>query len=190
MKKIALLACGIVLVCISTTSYAQTQEEMKAWQEFMTPGEVHKMLAKWDGNWKEDITMWMQPGAQPTKSTASCVNKMILGGRYQESRHTGDMMGMPFEGISTLGWDNARKMLVNTWIDNMGTGIMYMEGTWDKASGTANLKGKSTDPTTGKEMEIREVFTVVDDDTQKMEMFVTQNGQEMKTMEIVFTRDK
>ena len=72
----------------------------------------------------------------------------------------------------------------------MGTGIMYMEGTWDDATKSANFKGKSTDPATGKEMDIREVFTIVNDNTQKMEMYCTQNGQEMKSMEIVFTRAK
>jgi hypothetical protein len=190
MKKIAQLAAAMLLACNCFTANAQSQEEMKAWENYMKPGEVHKMLAKWDGKWKEDVSMWMQPGAAPTKSTSSCVNKMILGGRYQESRHSGTMMGMPFEGISTLGWDNAKKMLVSTWVDNMGTGIMYMEGAWDEATKSANLKGKATDPMTGKEMDIREVFTIVNDNTQKMEMYCTQNGQEMKTMEIVFTRAK
>lgn len=28
---------------------------------------VHKMLSKWDGNWNEDITMWMAPGAPAQK---------------------------------------------------------------------------------------------------------------------------
>jgi hypothetical protein len=100
------------------------------------------------------------------------------------------MMGQPFEGQGTLAWDNARKMLVTTWIDNMGTGVMYLEGTWDSASKSATLKGKSTDPTTGKEMDIKETFTVIDDNTQKMEMFMTQDGKEFKNMEIVFTRAK
>jgi hypothetical protein len=35
---------------------------------------------------------------------------------------------MPFEGISTLGYDNAKKTFFSTWIDNMGTGMMVMEG--------------------------------------------------------------
>ncbi|MBK9333372.1 MAG: DUF1579 family protein [Ignavibacteria bacterium] len=30
-----------------------------------------------------------------------------MGGRYQQGKHTGDMMGMPFEGMSLLGYDNA-----------------------------------------------------------------------------------
>lgn len=190
MKKFAVAASAVLFVINSFTASAQSQDQQKAWADYMTPGEVHKMMAKWDGTWKEDITFWMQPGAAPTKSTATCVNKMVMGGRYQQSTHTGNMMGQPFEGQGTLAWDNARKMLISTWIDNMGTGIMYMEGTWDDASKSATMNGKTTDPMTGKEMDVKQTFTVVNDNTQKMEMFMTQDGQEFKTMEITFTRSK
>jgi hypothetical protein len=190
MKKLAITATAILFVINCFTASAQTQDQMKAWTDYMTPGEVHKMMAKWDGKWKEDVTVWMQPGAPPTKSTSTCVNKMVLGGRYQQSTHTGTMMGQPFEGQGTLAWDNARKMLISTWIDNMGTGIRYMEGPWDNATKSASLKGKMTDPATGKEMDVKQTFTVVNDNSQKMEMFMTQDGQEFKTMEIVLTRMK
>jgi hypothetical protein len=115
---------------------------------------------------------------------------MLLGGRFQQSKHTGNMMGMPFEGISTTGYDNAKKTIVSTWIDNMGTGIMYMQGTYDQASKTINLSGTAVDPMTGNDMKVREVFKWIDDNTQQMEMFMTQNGQEFKTMEIKLTRKK
>ena len=161
---------------------------MKCWMNYMTPGDVHKMLAKSNGTWNEEVTTWMDPSKPPMKSKSTAVNKMILGGRYQQSTHTGTMMSMPFEGMSTLGFDNAKKVLVSSWIDNMGTGIMNMEGTWDSTTHTANLKGKVVDPMTGKDMDVRETFTITDDNNQKLEMFATQGGKEMKTMEILFKR--
>ncbi|MEP6616742.1 MAG: DUF1579 domain-containing protein [Ginsengibacter sp.] len=161
---------------------------MKAWQAYMTPGQVHAMLAKSNGTWKADITIWMSPGAPPTKSTSTAVNKMVLGGRYQESHHTGSFNGMPFEGLSMLAYDNAKKIFQSSWIDNMGTGITNMEGTWDSTFKTINFKGRTIDPGTGKDMDVREIFTIVDDNNQKMEMFANQGGKEMKTMEILFTR--
>lgn len=177
-----------LLVCLTSQfALAQTEQE-KAWMNYMTPGEVHKMIASWDGEWNEEITLWQAPGAPPSKSTASGVNKMILGGRYQESKHIGNFMGMPFEGQSTIGWDNARKILISTWVDNFGTGIIYMEGTWDDKSKTANFKGTMTEPVTGKLTNIREVFKIVDNNTQLMEQYATQDGKEYKSMEIKFTR--
>jgi len=41
-------------------------------------------------------------------------------------------MGMPFEGMGLDGYDNASKEYISIWIDNMGTGIMYMKGKWMK----------------------------------------------------------
>lgn len=161
---------------------------MKAWEAYMTPGKYHQMLAKDDGNWNEEITMWMSPSGPPEKSTATAVNTMIMGGRYQESVHTGNFNGMPFEGRSIVGYDNGRKMYVSSWIDNMGTGIMYMEGRWDDKSKSIIFKGKSFDPMTNKEVMIRQVFKPIDDNTQILEMYDTKMGKEMKTMEIKFTR--
>ena len=166
---------------------------MKNWQTYMTPGDVHKMMESWSGTWDGDVTMWHAPGAPPEKSKSTSQNKMVMGGRYQVSNHKGNMMGMPFEGMSTVAYDNAKKVFINTWIDNMGSGMMVMEGPWDEASKTMTLKGKVIDPGAGnnKEMEIRETFKIIDDNTQMMEMFSQgPDGKEFKMMEIKYTRKK
>jgi hypothetical protein len=188
MKKLTLSVMALLLLAVTTGIKAQDDAMMKAWQAYMTPGDVHKMIAKSDGAWNSEVTTWMKPGAPPEKSKSVCENKMILGGRYQQSTHKGTMMGMPFEGMSLLGYDNAKKTFTSTWIDNMGTGIMVMDGTWDDATKTINFKGKCVDPTTGKDMDVREVFKLVDDNNQFLEMYCTTEGKEMKTMEIKFSR--
>ncbi len=97
-------------------------------------------------------------------------------------------MGMPFEGISVTGYDNAKKIFVNSWIDNMGTGMMYLEGSWDDQNKSINFKGKTVDPVTGNDIPVREIIRFPDDNTQVMEMYMTANGTEFKGMEIKFTR--
>jgi hypothetical protein len=140
----------------------------KAWIEYATPGEMHKMLAKSDGNWSGENTMWMENGGKPMISQSEVTNKMVFDGRYQVSNHKGNFMGMPFEGMSILAYDNSKKKFVSTWIDNMGTGIMNMEGDWNPSTKSIEFKGKMTDPSRpGKDCEVREVFTFVDDNTQK-----------------------
>ena len=103
MKRITIIICTFLITILCKTTFAQDEAAMKAWQEYMTPGDIHKMLASSDGAWTEDITMWMAPGQPATKSTATAENKMIMGGRYQQSKHTGTFNGMPFEGMSLLG---------------------------------------------------------------------------------------
>jgi hypothetical protein len=216
MKRIALLFSAATLLLFACNSDKKTDEVkmdeqttetkmddkdkmempdsatmMKNWQDYMTPGDMHKMMATWDGTWDGDLTMWMEPGAPETKSKSTAVNKMIMNGMYQESTHTGEMMGMPFNGRSTVGFDNHEKQFVSTWIDNMGSGIMVLKGPWDEATKTMTLKGKMVDPGTKGEMAVRETFKIIDDNTQEMEMFITMpDGSEFKTMKIVFTRKK
>jgi len=68
-----------------------------------------------------------------------------------------------------------------------------MEGNWDNATKTMTMSGSMPDICRpGKECTMREVFTMVDDNTQKMEMYGPdpKTGKEFKTMEIVMTRKK
>ena len=191
MKR--LLTIGILLVFISPGAYAQDKnqemtKEEKRWMQYMTPGEIHKMVASWDGEWSEEILMWRDPELPPTKYKADCTNKMLFDGRYQVSDHTGEFDGMPFEGRSTLAYDNGLGKFLSTWIDNMGTGIMYMEGEWDADTRTITFYGKVFDPMEGKMIDAKETFQVIDDNTQLMKMFKVEDDEDVKTMEIVFRR--
>lgn len=161
----------------------------KAWKENMTVGEQHKMLAKTAGTWTGDVTMWMGDGAPPMKSTSTSVTKTIYGGLYQQTNHSGDMMGMPFEGSSTMGYDNMKKEFFSTWIDNMGSGIMVMTGQWDEATKKLTLTG-NTRCMNGQDATMREVFTMTDDNNQLLEMYGPdpKTGKEYKNMEIKYTR--
>jgi hypothetical protein len=164
----------------------------KAMMDYMKPGEAHKLLAKEDGEWTGEMKMWMSPGAPPVTNTGSAVFKMIMDGRYQQGHHKGNFGGMPFEGISTTAYDNAKKVYVSSWIDNMGTGLMTMEGKWDEATKTINYKGKMVCPANGMECDVREVYRIVDDNTRYMEMYGPdlKTGKEYKSMEMTFTRKK
>ncbi len=188
MKLLTKIIFAVLLISTQSILFAQTEAEQKAWTDYMTPSPVHEMIAKSDGDWNGEVTIWMTPGAPPVKSISTASNKMILGGRYQYSSHKGSMFGLPFEGVSIMAYDNAKKIFKTTWIDNFGTGVMNMEGTWDNAAKTINLKGTAVDPMTGKDNDVRETFKIIDDRNQILEMFMTMDGKEFKTMEIVYTK--
>lgn len=184
-----------------TTSEAKTEDKAwipidslmmdKAWKENMTISDQHKMLANANGTWNGEVTMWMGDGAPPMTSTSTSVTRSIYGGLYQHTSHSGDMMGMPFEGTSVMGYDNLKKEFFSTWIDNMGSGVMLMTGQQDAASKKITLTG-NTRCMNGQDAPMREVFTMVDDDHQVMEMYGPdpKTGKEYKNMEIKYTRKK
>lgn len=191
MRKVTLSACTSLLLAISMTAFGQSDAEMKAWQAYMTPGKPHEMLAKMNGTWTGEVTNWMAPGAPPVKSNTVAENKMIMGGRYQISNFSGSFSGMPFEGMNLLAFDNAKKVFISTWVDNLGTGVMSLEGPWDEASKTATLSGKVVDPSTGKEVMVRETFKVVDENTHTLSMYTTgADGKEFQSLEIKLARKK
>ncbi|GAA4324254.1 DUF1579 domain-containing protein [Flaviaesturariibacter amylovorans] len=163
----------------------------KNWKDYMTPGTEHGLLAEAKGDWVGEMKMWQAPGAPPDSSTIQQENRMLLGGRYQQSIAKGNVMTMPFEGISTVGFDNHKKKYVSTWIDNMGTGVMNMEGSWDATTKTINFTGKMINPATKAEEDVRETFTILDKDHHLMTMYGTgPDGKEFKTMQIHYTRKK
>ncbi|MGE5432143.1 MAG: DUF1579 domain-containing protein [Syntrophomonadaceae bacterium] len=191
MKR-SLFTVTLTLIILSSafiSAQENQQDMMKAWQEYMTPGQMHQMLAKEVGEWKTEISMWMDPGQEPTKAEGTMVCEALFDGKYFQSKHTSTFMGMPFSGIETFGYDNAKKTFFTTWIDNMGTGIMYLEGKLDEATQTVIYTGTMTDQM-GKVIKVRETLKVIDNDNIYSEMYMDQNGKEVKTMETKLTRKK
>ncbi|HLO37196.1 MAG TPA: DUF1579 domain-containing protein [Lacibacter sp.] len=162
----------------------------KAWENFMTPGEMHKWMASHAGTWDAEVTSFM-PGAPPSTSKATEVVKMVMNGLYQEGNLSGTMMGMPFTGKSIMAYDNAKKQFALSWIDNLGSGLMIMTGQYDAATKTMNLNGTQTDPTTGKDSKVRQEQKFIDDDSYVLTMYGDgPDGKEVKFMEAKFKRVK
>ncbi len=169
---------------------AQNEKEMQAWEAYSTPGSEHKILAEETGTWDCEMTFWMGPNGKPETYKSVAEVKMVMGGRYQEATYRGDMMGMPFEGKSTVGYNNMSKLYTTTFIDNMGTGMMVSTGKYNADEKMIESRGKMTNPMDGKDVPFRENYRYVDENTRKIEMFDTKDGKEYKSMEIVMKRRK
>lgn len=163
---------------------------MKTWMAFATPGEIHAKMAGLVGTWETTVKMYGGPGpATETKGTSTYTS--LMDGRYIQETADGDFGGMPFHGVGIYGYDNALKKYVATWIDNMGTGIMYSTGTSDDGGKTINWNGKGTDPMSGQEQSYRSVMHQMTPDQYSFEMYGPgPDGKEMKMMEIMYARKR
>ena len=175
----------------TSASFAQQGDQaemMKKWQEYMTPGAVHQQFAKMAGDWKAVVTNFMD--GQEAKSDANAKYEMILGGRYLKSYITGNMMGMPFEGVGLDAFDNATKEYISVWIDNFGTGVLNLKGKMEDKTGDIVYTGTMVDPMTGKEQATKTVMKQIDNDHQQMVMYMIDGGKEVKNMQIDYKRVK
>jgi hypothetical protein len=173
-------------------------EMMKQMMEMSKINDNHKLLTSLDGTWNFTNKMWMDGNTanKPQESKGTAVRKSIMGGRYVVMDVNGKMQmpgadGKPkdfdFKGQGTEGYDNVKKKFVATWVDNMGTGIMTTEGDYDPATKTMTSTGE-IEMIPGMKQHIREVIKLADKDHMSFEWYETRGPQEVKTMEIDYTR--
>jgi len=175
-------------------------EMMQQMMELSKLNDNHKLLAGLDGTWSYTVKMWMNPdpNAKPQESKGTAVRKSMMDGRFFVMDVTGkmDMPGpdgkkkeMTFKGMGIEGYDNVKKKFVGTWVDNMGTGIMMSEGSYDPATTTFTYTGEY-EAIPGMKQKIREVMKIADKDHMSFEWYEDRGGKEAKTMEINYTRKK
>src|SRR5258705_13645039 len=71
---------------------------------------------------------------------------MTLGGRVLVEELICSMMGTPFVGRGTMGYDNVTGKYWSTWNDSMSTGLMVSEGTCDPQGQGCTFIGHWNDP--------------------------------------------
>ena len=171
---------------------------MKQMTELSKLNENHKLLSSLDGNWNFTIKTWMNPdpNAKPQESKGTATRKAVMGGRFvmmdvtgrmQMPGEDGKMKDMQFKGMGVEGYDNVKKKFVSSWIDNMGTGIQFSDGTYDPATKSFTYTSE-VEPAPGMKMPVREVIQVADNNHMTLDWYENHGGQEKKTMAINYTR--
>jgi len=189
----ALLAVGAYALTSTTAQDKKPQEAGAGKDEmipaWMMPGEQHKVLAAYAGNWNFTIKM-MDPVMGNSETTGTADMEVIFDGRYLEDVTKSSFQGMPFEGRGFTGFDMIKKKFVTTWFDSMSTGIATLEGTYDAASKTLTQTGEMPDMT-GKYVKSRIVQKWTDDDHFTSTFFMPgPDGKETTNMVIEYARAK
>lgn len=188
LKWILTIAVVTLIEAVVLMSWAESPGEIEAWQKAMTPGPQHAELAEQAGEWSYSVTMWQEPGAEPTTLNGVALKRMIMGGRFLEEELSGEFMGRPFRGFGITGYDNVTKELVGIWLDNAGTGIGVYTGSEDR-NGVHSYTSTTHDPASGKPLRMRSVGRTIDHDHHTFESYVTMpDGSEHLHMRVEYTR--
>ena len=189
MLLVILAAGSAVIAAEDPTPEEQGQAALDAWMALAAPGEHHKHIAKMAGSWEVTSKFWFAPGLEPQVAKGLSTSIFILGGRYLETKYASEVNGMPFAGRGTLGYDRIAGEYVDTWIDNMGTGVLVMRGTCSDDGKVITLHGEQMDPATREMIRARSVTTFGGDGNYRIEMWnLMPDGSEFKSMELAYTR--
>ncbi len=171
---------------------AKMKEMMAQWQAYATPNANHKVLDALVGKWTHSGKWWMDPNGPPETFAGTSEIQWIMGGRFlQHTVHgPGDKGHPPFEGLGFTGYDNGSEKYQTFWIDNMGTGMMRGEGTYDASKKELNERGRYSNHVVGSS-DYRGVIRFIDDAHYKYEFYAKDpNGNEFLSMTIDYTRKK
>ncbi|MFI5402398.1 MAG: DUF1579 domain-containing protein [Planctomycetota bacterium] len=187
-RKITFVCMAAALVGAFALGRAGAQEgtanimDPKAWEALAAPGPEHAKMLKSVGTWNCECKCF-EPGKEPQVTTSKVVRTAVLG-RYVREEINGEMNGKPFAGIGYFAYNNATKTYECSWLDNGGTGIMFMTGTENELKGVFYGPG-------GVPVKCRAVTKHISDDQATMEMYNDFGmGGEMKCMEMTYTRVK
>ncbi len=153
----------------------------------------HELLNPFEGTFSTVVKLWMGPG-EPMTSTGTMVNDWVLGGRYLRQTFIGDPIEVEgsfgaFEGIGFWGYSGTSGEYQGYWIDNASTWMQMETGSVDDSGKVWVMHSSFPNPADGKPMDKRTVITLQDNDRHLMESFFTvQGGEEVKSMEISYTR--
>jgi hypothetical protein len=175
------------------------QEMMRKWVKAMTPGENHRKLDYFIGDWDHTMKIWMAgPDAPPTETKGKSSAKWVLDGRFILGEtdgemlmpdETGKMKSIPHRGMGLTGYDNYRNMYVGTWADNMGTTILNMAGGVDPTGKIFTSYGEMDEPMLDiRGRMVKYVTTIKDKDNYIFEIFDLHAGPNYKVLQIDYKR--
>lgn len=144
------------------------------------PTAEHRLLKDHAGTWNVACKFYMAPGEPPMEAAATDRIDMI-GEFWTVSRYETQMMGAPFVGSATLGFEPHSKQFVSTWIDSMAPVLCTLRG--EQKGDTITMKGEFFSQMTQSVLKHRSTEKHVSKNERIFELFVTlPDGKELKMM--------
>jgi hypothetical protein len=193
MCAAALLTVGFGLIPVLSQDpkgsgdidFAKVQEEF---MKLHTPGDEHKMIQSWAGEYTIKGKMWMAPGQDPMEVHGWSTIRTV-GAAFAHEKFTlvmPDNTKMWGEGF--FGFDNETKKFQTTWVGGWSTTQRTMNGTLDPKTNVMEFKCDYTCPITKKKITERINSTPNKDGTMTMRMYMQMEGMsEMQSGEFLYT---
>ncbi|NIM12673.1 MAG: DUF1579 domain-containing protein [Candidatus Aminicenantes bacterium] len=183
------------LVLAEKQDQKKSEEQQKIeelWKKYTFPGEKHKHLDYFVGEWESVQKLFRKSGEAVTRKQEITVVSLFQG-RFTKAhiKIKADIMGIAPEGIVINGYDNYKEEFFSITFGNLGTEYFLTSGKLDKDGKVRIDRGDRKNIYTGEEYKIKAVTTIIDRDNYVYEYYrIASDGNERKTMEITYKRKK
>ena len=184
MKKFAIFSIAIALVGGVSGVLAQSAAPS-------APAKDHEWLKQLVGKWDAQFKMYMQPD-QPPAESAGTDSVRALGDHWIIAETKATMMGAPYNGILSLGYNALKKQFNGTWIDSFGGQLWVYKGTLNDAGDTMTLETEGPSlQAPDKIARYKEIIQITGKDSRTFtSTFETDDGTWMKILTIEYRRKK
>lgn len=164
------VACGAAFPATAPAAAQQPPDSaMARMQAAMlranTPAEAHARLGALEGTWTQEVRIRPAHGAEVTVLEGTAENRMILGGRFLESRARSGEGAFATEALTLTGVDLRSDEYVTVGFDTWGTYFVTGRGHYDPAARQADMPGTDANPLLGHTQEYRFELQWLDADT-------------------------
>lgn len=154
------------------------------------PQKEHEWFKQLEGEWTTESEMFMGPDQPPVKSKGAETVRLI-GGFWAQCENKGEVMGAPFTGILTVGYDAEKKEYVATWIDSISSKMWQYKTTLDTAGKALIFEIEGPCPMEpAKIVKIKETLEIKDKDNKVFTSMMEIDGKWVTALTVKYTRKK
>ena len=184
MQRIRILGYAAVLMAGAAVCRGQEMPEMPK------PQKEHAWLEQFTGEW-DYVTEAKPPGQLEAIKFEGEEKSRMIGKFWLMAENKGEMMGMPFTGIMTLGYDPKSKSYVGTWVDSMGDYMWQYKGSVEGKKLTLESKGPCPFKPPGTLVNFRETLELKDKDHKVFtSSYQEDDGSWVQMLTMSYTRKK
>lgn len=170
---------------------AAADEEEDWLEDIAAPGTPHERLNPLVGQWDTAVKVWIGD-EQPQESKGTSTKQWVLDGRFLEEIATSpNPDGSTFHGRGYLGYNMLTGLYEYVFMMNERTVMTVETGRYDPVANVLRTRGYDTDAESGIIDLTTTEIKIESPDKHTLSGYNTgEDGQKVKTLEIVFTRKK
>ena len=197
---LSLLVVFLATLVLSVSAREKNQEMaeeqkkmMELWKKYTFPGEKHKHIEYFVGEWESIIKSWPEPGKKFGVRTQEIKVESFFDGRFTKAHIKTDAsdVGMLLETIVINGYDNYKQEFFSITLSKQRTDFYLATGKLDKTGKIRTDTTVRTDIFTGEEYRVKAITTIINRNKYTYEYYnIDPEGNEIKRMDITYTRKK